>query len=195
MWEESGVKVGSVTLFDSQPWPVGRGGQCELMIGCMARVTDAACETISLNADEMEDVQWVTVDDAADMLRHPYRWGAPMDASPTENRLPFTIPGPYGLAFHLIKEFVRSHSLMRSVVEEVKPAQSILDDARDGLSADSQQTLCVNRSPAFEKKIALYWVFAGGVIFGVFVGMLSASSLHKLNLRALLEFSPQSCFK
>ena len=32
--EEAGVRLTKVTLFASQPWPIGRAGSCELMIGC-----------------------------------------------------------------------------------------------------------------------------------------------------------------
>ena len=31
--EESGVVIGDVRIVGSQPWPVGRAGSCELMIG------------------------------------------------------------------------------------------------------------------------------------------------------------------
>lgn len=39
VWEESGIKVGKVEIISSQPWPIGRGGGCELMIGCLGYAT------------------------------------------------------------------------------------------------------------------------------------------------------------
>jgi hypothetical protein len=40
--EEVAVVVGDITLVGSQPWPVGRGGSCELMIGVVASAVDDA---------------------------------------------------------------------------------------------------------------------------------------------------------
>lgn len=40
----------------------GRGGSCELMIGCMAKATS---DSLDVNFDEMEDVRWVTREQAA----------------------------------------------------------------------------------------------------------------------------------
>ena len=34
---KAGVRLRSVTLIASQPWPVGRGGSCELMLACKVR--------------------------------------------------------------------------------------------------------------------------------------------------------------
>lgn len=48
--EEVGVRVGEVAIVGSQPWPIGRGGSCELMIGCVATAEDDA---IHLNEAEV----------------------------------------------------------------------------------------------------------------------------------------------
>lgn len=50
VWEEAGIAVGAVRVVGSQPWPIGRGGSCELMLGCVARATDDA---IDFDRDEM----------------------------------------------------------------------------------------------------------------------------------------------
>lgn len=38
--EEVAIVVGDITLVGSQPWPIGRGGSCELMIGVIASAVD-----------------------------------------------------------------------------------------------------------------------------------------------------------
>lgn len=50
MQEEVGIRVGSVRIVGSQPWPIGRGGTCELMIGAVATALD---NKITLNTDEV----------------------------------------------------------------------------------------------------------------------------------------------
>ncbi|MFL6156416.1 MAG: NAD(+) diphosphatase [Marmoricola sp.] len=51
--EESGIEVGDVEYFGSQPWPLPRS----LMIGCLAKATSA---DIAVDGDEIEDAQWFT---------------------------------------------------------------------------------------------------------------------------------------
>jgi hypothetical protein len=48
--EEVGVVVEDVRVVGSQPWPAGRGGSCELMIGVIAK---AATSDIKLNEGEV----------------------------------------------------------------------------------------------------------------------------------------------
>ena len=43
-------------------WGAGRGGGCELMIGCVAK---AAADEIHTNQEEMEEVRWVSRADVA----------------------------------------------------------------------------------------------------------------------------------
>lgn len=52
--EEAGVRLSRVAIVGSQPWPIGRGGSCELMIGCLAR---AAGEELQVDPEEMEEVR------------------------------------------------------------------------------------------------------------------------------------------
>ncbi len=51
--EESGIQVGEVEYFGSQPWPLPRS----LMIGCLAKATSA---DISVDGEEIEDARWFT---------------------------------------------------------------------------------------------------------------------------------------
>lgn len=53
VWEESGVKVGEVTYFATQPWPFGM----ELMIGCFAH---ALTKEINIDHKEIADARWFT---------------------------------------------------------------------------------------------------------------------------------------
>jgi NAD+ diphosphatase len=53
VYEESGITVGEVEYFGSQPWPLPRS----LMIGCVAKATSA---DISVDGLEIEDARWFT---------------------------------------------------------------------------------------------------------------------------------------
>lgn len=52
--EEAGIEVSDVAILGSQPWPIGRGGSCELMIGCIAK---AKTDSLHQDEDEMDDVR------------------------------------------------------------------------------------------------------------------------------------------
>jgi NAD+ diphosphatase len=51
VFEESGIKVGEVSYFGSQPWPLPRS----LMVGCIAR---AESTEVSVDGEEIEDARW-----------------------------------------------------------------------------------------------------------------------------------------
>jgi NAD+ diphosphatase len=51
--EESGIEVGEVEYFGSQPWPLPRS----LMIGCLAKATSV---DIEVDGEEIEDARWFT---------------------------------------------------------------------------------------------------------------------------------------
>ena len=53
VFEESGIKVGEVSYFGSQPWPLPRS----LMVGCVAR---AESTEVSVDGEEIEDARWFT---------------------------------------------------------------------------------------------------------------------------------------
>ncbi|KAG7671744.1 hypothetical protein Ndes2526B_g07358 [Nannochloris sp. 'desiccata'] len=65
--EESGVAVHSVEILGSQPWPIGRGGSCELMIGCIARTSS---EALVIDYSEMEECRWVDKEEVLEALKN-----------------------------------------------------------------------------------------------------------------------------
>eukprot|EP00887_Chlorella_sp_A99_P005196 scaffold1.g5196.t1 len=97
--EEAGVSVTQVDIVGTQPWPIGRGGSCELMIGALAK---AAGEELSVNYQEMEEVRWVSRAEAlaavhaADDPDNPLLGGDGREGV-------FFIPPRYAIAHHLIK--------------------------------------------------------------------------------------------
>jgi NAD+ diphosphatase len=100
VFEESGVRIGKVQVIDSQPWPIGRGGTCELMIGCIA---EAITEDICIRDDEVEDVRWFSRIEALDMIESATSREGFVPSDIRTNPKPF-VPGPYAIAYHLIKE-------------------------------------------------------------------------------------------
>lgn len=54
-WKLYLVQVSEVHIVGTQPWPIGRYGSCELMIGCIAKATNYYMKP---NEKEMEDAQW-----------------------------------------------------------------------------------------------------------------------------------------
>jgi NAD+ diphosphatase len=103
--EESGVFVDRVELIDSQPWPIGRGGSCELMLGCIAY---ARTWEIVITEEEVADVKWFSLEDARRLVAESLsQEGLPLDARSQQNKV--FIPGPYALAHHLIKKFIELH--------------------------------------------------------------------------------------
>lgn len=100
--EETGVTIRNVVVVDSQPWPIGRGGGCELMIGCIAEATDT---TIAIADSEVEDVRWFPLDAVEAMLEASTNRsdvGSAGDSGPI-------VPGPYAIAHHLLKHAVESN--------------------------------------------------------------------------------------
>ncbi|MFM9853658.1 MAG: NAD(+) diphosphatase [Sphingomonadaceae bacterium] len=57
LFEESGIRTGTVRYVASQPWPFGS----QLMIACIAK---AEGDEITLDTNELEDAMWVTRDEA-----------------------------------------------------------------------------------------------------------------------------------
>ena len=116
VYEESGIKVGKVELFDSQPWPIGRGGGCELMIGAITHSTDDRIEITVGEKDIVADVRWFGRDDiqrfleesssssVSRRLRNPDQ--KPQQVTSLDD-VQVYVPGKYAIAHHLMKEFVR----------------------------------------------------------------------------------------
>ncbi|KAL4423481.1 hypothetical protein ABPG77_003614 [Micractinium sp. CCAP 211/92] len=112
--EEAGVDVVAVDIVGSQPWPVGRGGSCELMIGCIAK---AGGDAITVDPQEMEEVRWVRREDVAAAVQlaqspdSPYLGGK---GSEEGRRLGFFVPPPFAIAHHLLKVWVDRSPWFRS---------------------------------------------------------------------------------
>ncbi|MFM9827847.1 MAG: NAD(+) diphosphatase [Sphingomonas sp.] len=82
IFEEAGVRVSNVRYIASQPWPF----PSSLMMACIA---DAGDDTLTLDANELEDAIWVSRDDVRAVLA---------GAATT----PFLAPPPYAIAHTLL---------------------------------------------------------------------------------------------
>ena len=127
--EEAGVQVSmtSVRVVGSQPWPLGRGGSHELMIGCIAQ---AISMELSIDHTEMAECRWVTraelqdaVMKAANLSSNTHHYGrlSKQGGTATEGKGEdyFFIPPPTAIAHHLIKTFVAQKS--QNTTEEESP--------------------------------------------------------------------------
>ena len=70
--EETGVRCHAASLVASQPWPLGRGHHCELMLGCTARAIEGG-EDIDVGgggggAGELEEARWFERSEVLKML-------------------------------------------------------------------------------------------------------------------------------
>ncbi|KAK9367791.1 NUDIX hydrolase domain-like protein [Lipomyces kononenkoae] len=103
VWEESGVKLGKVAIYASQPWPY----PASLMIGAIAEALPDG-ENIHLEHDpELGDAQWFPFSVVRDALTVAERKSNVLDMEePTE--APIKVPPSKAIA----------HSLMRAVVFE-----------------------------------------------------------------------------
>lgn len=111
IFEESGVKVDSesITIIGSQSWPIGTGGNCELMIGCFA---EAVTEEINFAPEEMSRMEWFTKEEATKMVENSLSRKRDMWKS-TEDYLEdiskYAVPPQTAIAHHLIKAWVGGH--------------------------------------------------------------------------------------
>jgi len=78
-----------VTYHSSQPWPF----PSSLMIGCHG---EALSETITIDAEEMHDVRWVSRDEVLEAL--------------AERNPQLKVPGPMAIAHHLIKAWAEGEA-------------------------------------------------------------------------------------
>jgi NAD+ diphosphatase len=88
IYEESGVKVGTVRYHSSQPWPF----PASLMIGCMA---EALSTDIVIDEHELADVRWFDRAHVKKVLE-----------AKDEVDEDLQLPGPIAIAHHLIKAWV-----------------------------------------------------------------------------------------
>ncbi|KAK9235797.1 NUDIX hydrolase domain-like protein [Lipomyces kononenkoae] len=102
VWEESGVKLGKVAIYASQPWPY----PASLMIGAIAEALPDG-EEIHLEHDpELGDAQWFPFSTVRDALTVAERKSNGLDLEPTETSI--KVPPSKAIA----------HNLMRAVVFE-----------------------------------------------------------------------------
>jgi NAD+ diphosphatase len=108
VWEESGVivDVENVHVIGSQPWPIGRGGGCELMIGCIAT---ASTVDIEIHDSDVLAVKWFSVPEIELLLSESCsRTGFRSPASSSaETSAVVVVPGPYAIAHHLLGRAVQ----------------------------------------------------------------------------------------
>eukprot|EP00890_Picochlorum_soloecismus_P002625 jgi/Picsp_1/3363/NSC_06201-R1_peroxisomal nadh pyrophosphatase nudt12 len=105
--EESNIQVKDIIeVFDSQPWPIGRGGSCELMIGCFAF---AITDEIRVCPEEMDDCCWVDADTLhAVLLKHHDRHGLQQKATQ------FSVPPPGAIAHQLMLHWLKNYNEHRN---------------------------------------------------------------------------------
>ncbi|XP_078600921.1 NAD-capped RNA hydrolase NUDT12-like [Branchiostoma floridae x Branchiostoma japonicum] len=99
VYEESGVRVGRVQYHSSQPFPL----PASLMIGCLGYATS---ENITVDKEELEDAQWFTRQQVAEV-----QTGAPLptDAltNPRAEGTSFFLPPAQAIAHQLVKAWLR----------------------------------------------------------------------------------------
>lgn len=108
--EESGIDVGKVEFHSSQPWPIGRGASCQLMVGfvCEATSTD-----IKMDGEELEDARWFSREEVAaakELVVTPLQHGGGAESGSEDagGPPPLSIPGPYAIAHHLIRHWLET---------------------------------------------------------------------------------------
>ena len=92
IFEEAGVRCGTVRYVASQPWPFG-GAQ--LMIACVA---EALGDAIVIDTKELEDAMWVTRDEAV----------AALAGDPAAR---FKAPPPFAIAHTLLEAWVDANAV------------------------------------------------------------------------------------
>ncbi|KAF5831681.1 NUDIX hydrolase domain-like protein [Dunaliella salina] len=106
IYEEARVKVGQVQLLGSQPWPIGRAGSCELMLGCIAKAQDDAME----NTGELEDARWFGSEEVASAVRMYEAYSPSTSTSELQQhcmeQFGFFVPPPLAIAHHLCRTWV-----------------------------------------------------------------------------------------
>lgn len=97
--EESNIQVkNEVEVFDSQAWPIGRAGSCELMIGCFAFATT---DEIRVCPYEMDDCCWVDADSLHAVLSKHYH-------GPQQKTTQFSVPPAGAIAHQLMLSWLET---------------------------------------------------------------------------------------
>ncbi|KAJ1983461.1 NADH pyrophosphatase [Dimargaris verticillata] len=99
--EETGIRVGPVMYYASQPWQPFPN---QLMLGCIAQ---AVIDDIAVEDDELEDVQWFTREQAVAAVNRAKASLATSPSSPSKVTAPtsptnFSTPPPHSIAYQLI---------------------------------------------------------------------------------------------
>ncbi|KAF5725816.1 nudix hydrolase 19 chloroplastic [Tripterygium wilfordii] len=129
-WEETGIEVGEVIYYRSQPWPVGPSSMpCQVMVGFFAY---AKSLDINVDKEELEDAQWHSREDVKKALAFAEYRKAQQTAAIKVDQMckgveegqslaadfnvesgelaPMFIPGPFAIAHHLISSWVNRGS-------------------------------------------------------------------------------------
>jgi len=127
VYEESGIRVGSVCYFASQPWPF-LGGQ--LMIGCYGQSISQQHEnSIQLLDQELEDAQFFTYTQIQNMIKYSREsldsWNMPTLTSTHELR----IPPPFAIAHQLIANWYQNRELIEKQLDARLPGQTSTVDS------------------------------------------------------------------
>jgi NAD+ diphosphatase len=97
-------------MLGTQPWPIGRYGSCELMIGCIAKAKNYE---VFVNTKEMEDVQWYDKHELVAAVKM-YAEAEGSNYAETQrncwSQLGFFIPPPFAVAHHLIRTWALKDS-------------------------------------------------------------------------------------
>ncbi|KAK9462215.1 NUDIX hydrolase domain-like protein [Lipomyces oligophaga] len=106
VWEESGVKLGKVVIYASQPWPY----PSSLMLGAIAEALPGDGEKIHLEHDpELGDAQWFPFDVVRTALQIAEQKSDLLDISPADtDKCPIKVPPSKAIA----------HNLMHAVVND-----------------------------------------------------------------------------
>ena len=104
--EEAGLPVGPARLVASQPWPRGRAGGCELMLGMVARAIGGAGDGLPRLqiGNELQSAVWASRAEVAEALGRSEAKDSPFmggDGGNTEGRL--WLPPKRALAHDLLR--------------------------------------------------------------------------------------------
>lgn len=163
IFEESGITISKVNIMFTQPWPIGRTGGCELMIGCVAQATDSE---INVNVDELADAKWFTVEECKQLVKDSILIHVKHDKNSSIH-----IPGPYAISHHLIKLFIEDKQLNKLQDKETKETQKIDTEIHPNLKASSIEKATLIIPP--------HWViiaFVSGLTLGYLSFKLSSKA-------------------
>lgn len=90
VFEETGIALGKVCYHSTQPWPF----PTQLMVGLISYATN---DEISLDRNELENAQWFSRQEVANMMTRKHPQG-------------YFVPPHHAIAHHLIKVFVNQTS-------------------------------------------------------------------------------------